>query len=140
MNKAELIIGWIIGEKYHKSMLNSANMLDDGPVCNGLKALRQLKNRSKFRRFVDSDLKLIQPYLSENVYAIFTQLQAKLKNSNSILWACMECDIVFEDDCTCWFCERCLLWFHVQCQNIYPREDRAEHKYCKECYKDLLDH
>lgn len=132
--QAELTISWIIGEKYHESMLTNGKKLNDAPICNGFKILRGLPNKSKLHRFVDANLSLIEPYLSEQVYGVFTKIQKSARKINSIAWACMKCNVVFGNDCRSWSCERCLLWFHRECQNTYPREEKPKHIYCEECY------
>lgn len=134
-NKKKLLLGWLIDSKFEWNMLNKdSNELDDEIGASSLLKLQSSPNQSKFRRFLESQIDLIDDYLSPILKASINELKAHSYDASSIMYSCIECNVVFTNNDQAWECEGCLLWFHSNCMKMYPRDAERQHKFCKYCY------
>lgn len=134
-NKKKRLLGWLIDSKFEWNMLNkNTHVLDDGIGASSLLKLQSSPNRSKFRRILESPIDLIDDYLSPLLKASIIELRANDFDASSIMYSCMECNLVFTNNDQAWECEGCLLWFHSKCMKRYPRDAERQHKFCKYCY------
>lgn len=109
-------------------------MLDDAVLAGSIKKLRADRNQSKLRRILETDMTLIQNYLSPQSFAILTELMKLTEKGCTLKYACVECDQIFGIAELAWSCERCLLWFHPKCKSKFPKSSQREHVFCLECY------
>lgn len=127
------MLGWILDTKFVKEMLNELNKLEDVSIAKSLATIKSIENKSKLIRLIDADFNLIQAFVSCGIFDILIQIQKVYKKKN-LLWACMECNNVFDNVSVCWKCFRCMLWFHATCKKKYPRGSGIHNAYCEECY------
>lgn len=130
--KTEILLSWILDEKIDFETLKDRKVLKDGDISRSITKLRGLENKSKLRRIFESNLGLVEPYLSKTVYTLLLELKSVHSNGDPMPWQCMKCDEIFTD-CSAWKCDRCLLWCHEKCGRMYPRTQRT-HILCHECY------
>lgn len=129
-------MSWMLDEKFENSMLNASEMLPDMPISISLNNFKKNRNQSKLRRILELDLKLVEEYLTSQLYSILQKLQKTTSNGTSLKYACMECDSVFGQNDEAWSCERCLLWYHKDCAVIFPKEIQRKQKFCLQCYTE----
>lgn len=131
--QTELILRWILGKDFQMNALNDGTIIEDARMSHAIKEVIKCKNGSNLLRIMAADKKLIQKYVSPNVLKSLDKLSTTFKNKRP-KWACTECDIVIAAESLSWECCRCFLWFHTECQTIYPREISRRYQYCKSCY------
>lgn len=125
------ILSWLLDQKVDRNMLNNhKSILPNILVCTSLTELQENPNQSKIRRILENEISLVEEYLTPQVYSILVKLKEKTNNGATLKYACMKCNIVFGDNDRAWYCRRCLLWFHQDCEEA----GTEALKFCIDCY------
>lgn len=138
--QAEILLCWILGKNFESELIIKENRtVDSVQAGKCLKDLVQSGNQSKMLRILNADLELIRRYVEETIFETIMDVRSltmSRKKSTKWGWACMKCNVVFENDKPSWECCKCMLWYHTDCMRIYPRETTREHDYCNDCYTE----